>query len=225
MGALINAILIIIGCMIGQLIGNKLNSNVQKQLMHAMGLAVVYVSISSMLEMQSSLNMLISMAIGTLIGSLIDLDELLNRFADSIQHKFSTKNPIAIGFVNSSLLFCVGGMAIVGAFNDGLLNDYSTLLMKGIIDCFSAIVFTTRYGIGVYLSSILVFVYEYILTILASVLSPLLTDYIISQLSAVGGLVLLAVGYNLLTDGKLKPMNMVPSIFVSILLCLIANLF
>ena len=155
MGALINAILIIIGCMIGQLIGNKLNSNVQKQLMHAMGLAVVYVSISSMLEMQSSLNMLISMAIGTLLGSLIDLDELLNRFADSSQHKFSTKNPRAIGFVNSSLLFCVGGMAIVGAFNDGLLNDYSTLLMKGIIDFFSAIVFTTRYGIGVYLSSIL----------------------------------------------------------------------
>lgn len=225
MGALINALLIILGSMIGQLIGNKLNEKSQTQLMQAMGLAVIYLAISSSLKMESSLNMLISMAVGTLIGSIIDLDGILVKLADKVQMKFSTKSPIASGLVNSSLVFCVGGMAIVGAFNDGLLNDYSTLFMKGIIDCFSAIVFTARYGIGVYFSAILVFVYEFILTILAGLIAPVLTDYIITQLSAVGGLVLLAVGYNLLTDGKLKPMNMVPSIFVSIILCFVFKLF
>ncbi|MGN1398830.1 MAG: DUF554 domain-containing protein [Erysipelotrichaceae bacterium] len=225
MGALINAVLIVFGSMIGQLIGKNLKEKTQTQLMQAMGLAVIYIAISSALEMKSSLNMLISMAVGTLIGSVIDLDGLLVKLADKIQQKFTTKSPVASGFVNASLVFCVGGMAIIGAFNDGLLGDYSTLLMKGIIDCFTAIVFTTRYGIGVYLSAILVFVYEFILTVLAGFVAPLLTDYIIAQLSAVGGLVLLAVGYNLLTDGKLKPMNMVPSIFVSILLCLLTDLF
>lgn len=225
MGAFLNGLLIIIGAIVGLIIGGKINSKVQNQIMQAMGLAVIYISISSMLKMQSTLNMLISLAIGTAIGAIIDLDGLLIKLGNNIEKKIGSKYPIAIGFINASLLFCVGGMAIVGSFSDGLTGDYSTLLMKGVIDGISAIVFTSKYGIGVFFSALLVFIYEGLLTLFASVISPILTETAILQLSSVGSLVLLAVGYNLLTDGKLKPMNMVPSIFVSIIVSLLFAYF
>ncbi len=223
MGALINGGLIILGAFVGQIIGKYLKEDISQQLYKAMGLAVIYIAISSMLKMQSTLNLLISMAMGTLIGALLDLDGKIVRSGNKLQKHFSSSNPIAVGFVNATLLFCVGGMAIVGAFNDGLSNDYSTLLLKGIIDAVAAIVFTAQYGKGVYFAGILVIIYEGSLTLLACLLSPILTDYAISQLSAVGGLVLLAVGFNMCEISKFKVMNLVPSIFVSVIIAILFN--
>ncbi len=223
MGALINGGLIILGAFVGQIIGKYLKEDISQQLYKAMGLAVIYIAISSMLKMQSTLNLLISMAMGTLIGALLDLDGKIVRSGNKLQKHFSSSNPIAAGFVNATLLFCVGGMAIVGAFNDGLSNDYSTLLLKGIIDAVAAIVFTAQYGKGVYFAGILVIIYEGSLSLLACLLSPILTDYAISQLSAVGGLVLLAVGFNMCEISKFKVMNLVPSIFVSVIIAILFN--
>ncbi len=223
MGALFNGLLIIVGAIIGQIIGKYLKEDTCRQLYQAMGLAVIYIGISSMLQMNSTLNLLISLAAGTLIGAVIDLDGQIVKLGDKLQQRFSTKNPVALGFVNSSLLFCVGSMAIVGAFNEGLSQDYSVLLMKGIIDGVAAIVFTAQYGIGVYFASLLVVIYEGLLTLMATFIAPFLTEYAIGQLSAVGGVVLLAVGLNMCGFNKFKPMNMVPAIFISALLAVIVH--
>jgi len=168
--------------------------------------------------------MLLSMSIGTLIGNIIDLDAMIVRLGDKIQQKFSSSSPIASGFVNASLLFCVGGMAIVGSIQDGLISDYSILLMKGIIDAVSAIVLAAKYGLGVYFSAVFVLIYEGLLSILALVISPILTNECIVQLSAVGSIVLLAVGLNMLNVIKVKPMNMVPAIILSAILIILFSI-
>ena len=223
-GAMINAVLIILGTTIGMVVGKFLKEELQNQLVIAMGLCVIYIGIDGMLEMSSALNMLLSMSIGTLIGNIIDLDAMIVRIGDKIQQKFSSSSPIASGFVNASLLFCVGGMAIVGSIQDGLISDYSILLMKGIIDAVSAIVLAAKYGLGVYFSAVFVLIYEGLLSILALVISPILTNECIVQLSAVGSIVLLAVGLNMLNVIKVKPMNMVPAIILSAILTILFSI-
>lgn len=224
MGAIINGILIVIGVFIGQLIGKVLKESICQQLYKAMGLVVVYIGISSMLQMNSTLNLLLSMSFGTLIGSIIDLEQKIVDLGNKLQEKLSSQYDIASGFINSTLLFCVGSMAIVGAFNDGLSNDHTILVIKGIIDAIAAIVFTIQYGKGVYFSAILVIIYEGILTLLATLLTPILTDYAIVQLSSVGGLVLLATGLNMSGISNFKVMNMVPAIFLSAIVAILFNL-
>jgi uncharacterized membrane protein YqgA involved in biofilm formation len=223
-GAMINAVLIILGTTIGMVVGKFLKEELQNQLVIAMGMCVIYIGIDGMLEMSSALNMLLSMSIGTLIGNIIDLDAMIVRLGDKIQQKFSSSSPIASGFVNASLLFCVGGMAIVGSIQDGLISDYSILLMKGIIDAVSAIVLAAKYGLGVYFSAVFVLIYEGLLSILALVISPILTNECIVQLSAVGSIVLLAVGLNMLNVIKVKPMNMVPAIILSAILTILFSI-
>lgn len=223
-GAIINALLIVVGTTVGMIIGKLLKEELQNQLLIAMGLCVIYIGIDGALEMRSALNMLLSMSIGTLVGNIIDLDGMIVKLGDKIQQKFSSTSSIASGFVNSSLLFCVGGMAIVGAINDGLTADYSVLLMKGVIDAVSAIVLAAKYGVGVYFSAVLVLIYEGALSILALVIAPILTGECITQLSAVGSIVLLAVGLNMLNIIKAKPMNMVLAIVFSAILTLVFNI-
>ncbi len=222
-GAIINALLIVVGTTVGMIIGKLLKEELQNQLLIAMGLCVIYIGIDGALEMRSALNMLLSMSIGTLVGNIIDLDGMIVKLGDKIQQKFSSTSSIASGFVNSSLLFCVGGMAIVGAINDGLTSDYSVLLMKGVIDAVSAIVLAAKYGVGVYFSAVFVLIYEGALSILALVIAPILTSECITQLSAVGSIVLLAVGLNMLNIIKAKPMNMVLAIIFSAILTLVFN--
>lgn len=224
MGAIINGILIVIGVFIGQLIGKVLKESICQQLYKAMGLVVVYIGISSMLQMNSTLNLLLSMSFGTLIGSIIDLEQKIIDLGNKLQEKLSSQYDIASGFINSTLLFCVGSMAVVGAFNDGLSNDHTILVIKGIIDAIAAIVFTIQYGKGVYFSAILVIIYEGILTLLATLLTPIMTDYAIVQLSSVGGLVLLATGLNMSGISNFKVMNMVPAIFLSAIVAILFNL-
>lgn len=224
MGAIINGILIVMGVFIGQLIGKVLKESICQQLYKAMGLVVVYIGISSMFQMNSTLNLLLSMSFGTLIGSIIDLEQKIVDLGNKLQEKLSSQYDIASGFINSTLLFCVGSMAIVGAFNDGLSNDHTILVIKGIIDAIAAIVFTIQYGKGVYFSAILVIIYEGILTLLATLLTPILTDYAIVQLSSVGGLVLLATGLNMSGISNFKVMNMVPAIFLSAIVAILFNL-
>lgn len=223
-GAIINALLIVVGTTVGMIIGKLLKEELQNQLLIAMGLCVIYIGIDGALEMRSALNMLLSMSIGTLVGNIIDLDGMIVKLGDKIQQKFSSTSSIASGFVNSSLLFCVGGMAIVGAINDGLTSDYSVLLMKGVIDAVSAIVLAAKYGVGVYFSAVFVLIYEGALSILALVIAPILTGECITQLSAVGSIVLLAVGLNMLNIIKAKPMNMVLAIIFSAILTLVFNI-
>ena len=126
---------------------------------------------------------------------------------------------ISDGFVTASLLFCVGSMAIVGALQDGLVGDHSTLFAKSLLDGISSVVFAASLGIGVAFSAVAVFLYQGLIAVMASFLQPLLGDVVIAEMTCVGSLLIVALGLNMLDLTKIKVMNLVPAIFIPILLC------
>ena len=164
------------------------------------------------------------MVIGALIGELLDLDKRIQQLGDWVQKKTArlssgSSASISDGFVTASLLFCVGAMAIVGALNDGLTGDHSVLFAKSLLDGIIAIVLGASLGLGVAFSGIAVFLYQGIIALLASSLSPLLRDVVIAEMTCVGSLLIAALALNMLNVTKIKVMNLVPAIFLPILLC------
>lgn len=221
LGTIVNSITIILGCLIGLLIRGKIPERIGDTIMKALGLCVIYIGISGAMKEENIIVVIISMAIGALIGEVIDLDKWLNKLGEYIQSKFKKGNAkvtIAEGFVSSSLLFCVGAMAIVGSLESGLQGVHTTLFAKSILDGISSVIFTSTFGIGVIFSALTVFVYQGIITIGASWLSGLLSVEVIGLMSGVGSLLILGLGINMIIDTKIKVANLLPSIFVAMII-------
>ncbi|MBR6523171.1 MAG: DUF554 domain-containing protein [Clostridia bacterium] len=224
LGTTVNAITVIIGSLIGLFLKKGLPKKLSDAVMTGVGLCVVYLGIDGCLEGQNPLIAVISIAVGAIIGTLLDLDGKLNSLGNLVEKKFS-KNAegnvsLAQGFVSSSLLFCVGAMAIVGALQSGLTGDNQTLYTKSLLDFISAIVFASSMGIGVMFSAVAVFVYQGAIALLAGFLSPLLGDAAVAEMTCSGSILLIGLGLNLLGITKIKVMNYVPAIFLPILLCM-----
>ncbi len=224
LGTTVNAITVIIGSLIGLFLKKELPKKLSDAVMTGVGLCVVYLGIDGCLEGQNPLIAVISIAVGAIIGTLLDLDGKLNSLGNLVEKKFS-KNAegnvsLAQGFVSSSLLFCVGAMAIVGALQSGLTGDNQTLYTKSLLDFISAIVFASSMGIGVMFSAVAVFVYQGAIALLAGFLSPLLGDAAVAEMTCSGSILLIGLGLNLLGITKIKVMNYVPAIFLPILLCM-----
>ena len=190
-------------------------------------LCVLFLGISGSLKGQNSLITILSMVIGAIFGELLDLDKRMHHLGDWVQKKTERlvkhddgAPSIADGFVTASLLFCVGAMAIVGALQDGLTGDHTTLFAKSLLDGISSVVFAASLGVGVAFSAVAVFLYQGIIALAASFLSPLLGDAVIAEMTCVGSLLIVALGLNMLDLTKIKVMNLVPAIFLPILLCL-----
>jgi uncharacterized membrane protein YqgA involved in biofilm formation len=157
------------------------------------------------------------MVVGVVIGELLNLDKRINSLGDKIQSLLRGRGGnVAQGFVSASLLFCVGSMAIVGALNSGIAGDHSIQITKGVIDMVAAIIFASSLGVGVLFSAVLVFVYQGAISLLASYIQPFLTADVIMCMTAVGSLVIIGLGLNLLGVTKMKIMNFVPAIFLPI---------
>jgi uncharacterized membrane protein YqgA involved in biofilm formation len=190
-----------------------------------MALCVLLIGVSGMLNEQNNiLVIIISVALGAVIGELLDLDGKVTKLGDWLQSKFKKsgeKTTIAEGFVSASLLFCVGAMTIVGSIESGLTGDNSTIFAKSLLDFIAAIVFASSLGLGVVLSSVFVLTYQGILTLIAYFAGNFLSNYMIAQMSFVGNLVIIALALNMLKITKLKVMNYVPAILMPILLCMI----
>ena len=224
LGTTVNAITVIIGSLIGLFLKKGLPKKLSDAVMTGVGLCVVYLGIDGCLEGQNPLIAVISIAVGAIIGTLLDLDGKLNSLGNLVEKKFS-KNAegnvsLAQGFVSSSLLFCVGAMAIVGALQSGLTGDNQTLYTKSLLDFISAIVFASSMGIGVMFSAVALFIYQGLIAILAGFLSPLLGDAAVAEMTCSGSILLIGLGLNLLGITKIKVMNYVPAIFLPILLCM-----
>ena len=175
---------------------------------------------------ERTLVIIISMVLGTVLGELVDLDRGINTLGDKIQGLMKGRGGnVAQGFVSASLLFCVGSMAIVGALNSGILGDHSIQITKGVIDFVAAIIFASAMGVGVIFSSVLVLVYQGLISLLASYVAPYLNGDVITCMTAVGSLVIIALGLNLLGITKFKVMNFVPAIFLPILIIPIWDFF
>ena len=172
-------------------------------------------------------SMIISMAIGSVIGAALDLDRHLNNFAEKLENKFKKpgeKTTIAEGFISASLLFCVGAMTIVGSLQAGLLGDNQMLYTKATLDVISSIIFAASLGIGVMFAAVFVFVFQGAIVMLAQFVEPFLEEAVIAEMTCVGSLLIIALSLNMLGITKLKVMNYTPAIFMPIILCPIVQL-
>lgn len=222
-GAFINFLLVILGGVLGVLFRKGIPDRVRNILMQSMALCVIYIGVSGTIDDNAKiLVIIISMALGAIIGELIDLDKWVNLLAHKLETTL-TKNKsdghLAEGFVAATLLFCVGAMTVVGSINSGILNDNTVLYSKSLIDCVAAIALASSLGAGVILSSVAVLLIEGTLTLLATFIGPVLTDVIISQMTVIGSLLIIGIALNMLGLTKIKVMNCIPAIFLPILLC------
>ena len=225
LGVIVNTITIIGGGIIGLIINKGIPERLNKTIMDGIALVVMYIGISGALKGDNPLYVVICISIGAFIGELIDFDKLLNKFGEYIDKKFS-KNKVdedddkelSRGFVSASLLFCVGAMAVVGAIQSGLNGDHSTLLAKSVLDGVSSIFFAASMGLGVILSSIAVFIYEGIIALGAGALSSILSDAVVTYMTCVGSLLIFALGLNMLKICNIKVANLLPSMFIPIIL-------
>lgn len=228
-GSIVNFFAVIAGAVVGlivkKIIGsgaqNGISGRVSDALMKGMALCVLLVGITGAIETQNLIIVIVSMAIGAVIGELCNLQGLVERLGNKIEDKTRGHfGSVAQGFVTASLLFCVGSMAIVGALNGGLMRDHGTLYTKSLIDMISAFVLASSLGIGVAFSAVLVLVYQGSITLLAVWIAPLLSAQTIVEMSAVGSLLIVALALNMLGITKIKVMNYVPAIFIPIIIFL-----
>lgn len=220
-GAALNGGLVVLAGIIGSFLKSGVPEKISGQIMQGLSLVVVYIGISGTLSGTNALITVLSLAIGAIIGELIGLDRLINRLGDLLQSRLAGKGNIKIaeGFVTCSLLICVGAMAIIGSLESGLRSNHDTLVAKSIIDCIAAFIMAATMGIGVALSGVLVFIYEGAMALSAQYISPLLTEYVINEMACAGSVTIICVGLNMLGVTKIKVMNLVPGIFLPILLC------
>lgn len=222
LGTIVNSIAIIIGSLIGLLFHKNIKSNYSEIMLKSISLSILLIGISNSLKTENLMIVIFSMVIGSIIGEYLKIEENLNNLGEFLESKFkSKKSSIAKGFVTSSLVYCIGSMAIIGALESGLSGNHQTLFAKSTLDGISAIVFSSSLGIGVMLSSVSVFIYQGTITILSSLLKDVLIPSVITEMSATGGLLILALGFNMLEFKKIKVGNMLPAIFMPLLFYII----
>ena len=216
-GTLINAAAIILGTVIGLLLRKGIPQRFRDTVGQGQGLCVILIGLSSAIKTADITCAIICMVIGSLLGAWIDIEQRLNNLGKTIERRVSpndAEGSVARGFVTASLVFCVGAMAIVGSMDSGLRGDHSTLIAKSILDGVFAIIFTSSMGWGVGLSALAVLIYQGAIALLAMWIEPLLTPAIITEMSAVGGLLIMAIGLNMIYDKRIPVGNMLPSIFL-----------
>ncbi len=228
LGTWVNCIAVIFGSAVGLIVKKGLSEKLNNSIMSALALCVMYIGISGAFECQNILVVILSMAIGALIGEGIDLDAHLERLGDYLEQKVSKnseKGSISRGFVAASLLFCVGAMTIVGSLQSGISGNHEMLFAKSLIDCIAAIVLASTMGFGVMLASVFVLVYQGAITLCAGFLEPVLTEVIIAEMTCVGSLLIVGLSLNMLKITKLKVMNYVPAIFIPIAIYWLVELY
>ena len=220
----VNALAVIVGSLIGLLLKKGIPERLTDAIMKALGLCVIFIGIKGILNGENTLLIIISMVLGTLIGEGLNLDLRIRHLGDFVEEKFKKEGEknlgIAEGFVTATLLFCVGAMAIVGSLQSGLTGNHETIFTKSILDFVAAIIFASTKGIGVIFSAAAILFYQGSIVLLSAWIAPFLTDAVVNEMTAVGSLVILALGLNILGLTKIKVMNLVPAIFLPILLML-----
>lgn len=226
LGTIVNTAAIIMGGLIGLLFRGNIPEKYSRTIMHAVGLAVVLIGMQTALKTDEMLIIIISLALGCIVGELLDIENRLERLGNRMGRLAPGQTDgVAKGFVSASLIFCVGAMAIVGSLESGLSGNHETLYAKSLLDGIGSILFASTMGVGVLFSAVSVFIYQGSITLAASGLKHLLTPSVVTQMSAVGGLLIVAIGVNLLEIKKLKIGNMLPAIFIPLFYQILKQLF
>ncbi len=220
LGTVVNAVGIVVGGVIGTNIGHCIKDKYKERIMQCMGLCVVLLGTQMALQTEKMLIVLGSMVLGTIMGEVLRIEDRLEqlgaRFRSLVAHnKGVADNRFIEGFVITTILYCIGAMAILGPIEDGFGKTPMILYTKSILDTISSIIYGSIYGRGVAFSSIMVALYQGLITILAVVIQPYLTASVMNEITAVGGLLVLGIGINILGMAKLHVANMIFTMLIA----------
>ena len=218
LGVLANSLAVLVGGVIGMLCGSKINSKYTDSLMVALGLATMGMGVVSTVGTADVLCIIVCCSIGTVIGELLHIDDGVNALGRVAERRFAGKNgkgSFTSAFVSCSILFCIGSMSVMGSVQAGI-GDNSILFAKAVLDLIASLAYGAALGVGVPVSFVCVLVVEGGLTLLSSAAAPFLTDAIVAEMSAVGGILLIGLAINLLNLRQLpiKIANMLPAVFL-----------
>ena len=226
LGTVVNSLGIIIGAFLGLILRRGLPERWQETMMQGIGFCIAIIGIQMSLKTTNIVITIFSIVIGAMIGEFIDIEGYMNRFGRWISGRLvkdeGAASLVARGFVNASILFCTGAMAVVGSIQDGLAGDHATLFAKATLDFLIAIIMTANMGVGVALSSISVGIYQGAITLLASFIEGLISPVVLAELTAAGGIMILGIGCNMLKITSVRIANLLPGILASVI---IAKLF
>ena len=239
LGTIVNVAAILAGGAAGLVLKKVLSKRITDTVMNGVALAVMIIGIGGALgaafviadgkiSTDHTLIMIISLAVGAVAGELIKIESKLDTFAKFCENKFTKpgeSSTFAQGFVTATLVFCVGSMAIVGSLEDGIKGNSSILFAKSTLDGITSMIFASTMGFGVLFSALTVGVYQGSITLLAIVVAPYLNDVVITQMSFIGSVLIMAIAMNMLQITKIKVGNMLPAIFIPIIYHLVGLLF
>lgn len=216
----INCALVLAGSLLGLLLKGKIGPRFMSAMHSAMALCVMGIGITSAIKTEHTLCLIICMVVGTCLGVALRIEQRLDSLGGWIKRRVVKKgdsSKFTEGFVTAALLYCVGSMAVMGSIEAGINHNYSILVSKGVIDGVTSISLAATSGVGVAFSVVPLLIYQGGLTLLAGLVGPLLTDMMVLEMSAVGGTIILGIGFNMLFPEKHIPVgNMLPAIFLPI---------
>lgn len=222
-GTLLNAVAIIAGSILGILIKSRLSDKLVKTIFQAIGLFTMVIGVTMSLDAKNLVIILIGLVAGVVIGEFFDFEKLLTRFTDLLRLPFKKKGGLdtsdfSNGFITATVLFCVGSMSILGPIEDGLGKTPSILYTKSVMDGISSVALASTFGLSIAVSSIPLLIYQGGISLLAEFMSGFMTESMIGDLTATGGILLIGLAVNILEIKKIKVVNMLPAlIFVPVL--------
>ncbi|MBN2788918.1 MAG: DUF554 domain-containing protein [Candidatus Delongbacteria bacterium] len=218
-GTIVNVAAVISGSIIGLIIHNKLPERIIKTVFQGIGLFTLFLGFSMALKTNNILLMVFSLVLGAITGELLKLEARIEFLGDKVKSKIRTKNDkFTEGLVTAFMLFCMGSMTILGAIEEGMGGVSDLLLTKSLMDGFASIALASSLGLGVLFSVVPLMIYQGGLTLFAGLLEGMFTELMINEISAVGGIILIGLGINILEIKKLKILNLVPSLlFIAVL--------
>lgn len=230
LGTIVNTLAIIAGGLLGMAIKNGIAQKFEKILMQALGLATLFIGAGGVfnymlviengaITTQGTMLLIFSLVIGSILGQWIDIEGKMEKLGIRLKNAVKAKNDnrFVEGFVNTSLIVCVGAMAIVGAMQDGLSGDNSTLMTKALLDFALVIILASTYGVGAVFSALPIFVYQGAITLIAALFGAVVSQNLIDNLSFVGSALIFCVGINLVREKTFKVANMLPALLIPIL--------
>lgn len=220
LGTWINVAGVIVGSMLGLLLGRGLPKRMSDAVIHAFALITITIGVSGAIKNDNPYVLIVSIAIGTLVGEALDLQGRIESFAEHWETRLTRgeSTGLAKGFITATLLYCTGAMAVVGSIESGIHGDHTMIFTKTTLDFVASIVLASSLGIGVMFSAGSVLVYQGSIVLLAGLVAPYLSDATVTQMSAVGSVLLIGLGLNMLGVTKLRIMNYVPAILLPVLL-------
>lgn len=218
-GSLTNALFIIIGASVGLILKKKISFKTMELPIQGMALFVITLGISQVIKTEYPLVVIASIALGSLIGEILNLEGHFENFCKKIESLFGDKAVgFSTGFLTASIIYCTGSLAVLGSFEEGLGGYPSLLLSKGLIDGLTSVALAASLGFGVLFSAVPVFIYQAALTLLATIIEPFISTLSIVEMAATGGLMLMVIGLNLLKLTKIRVMNMLPGLILALFL-------